>query len=67
MVIERTKNEVLFRLPATIDTESLQKIINYLKYKEAIKESKATEEEVNTLADESKKNWWKENKNRFIK
>jgi len=33
----------------------------------AIKESKATEEEVNTLADESKKNWWKENKNRFIK
>lgn len=67
MVIERSKNEILFRLPTTIDTESLQKIINFLKYKEAIKESKASENQANDLADESKKNWWKENKSKYIK
>ncbi len=67
MIIERTKNEVIFRLPADIDTLGLQRIIDYLKYKETIKQSKATEEQANELANESKSNWWKENKNRFIK
>ena len=67
MTIERKNNEVIFRLPADTDTLSLQKIINYLKYKENIKNSNATEEEANKLANESKKNWWKENKDRFIK
>jgi len=67
MIIERTKNEVILRLPADIDTLGLQRIIDYLKYKETIKQSKATEEQANELANESKSNWWKENKNRFIK
>jgi hypothetical protein len=67
MVIERTNNEVLLRLPANFDIESLQKIINFLKYKEAIKESVATEKQAYDLAKESKSNWWKSNKTRFIK
>ncbi len=67
MVIERTNNEILVRLPADIDTMGLQRIINYLKFKEATKNSTATEEQANKLADESKKNWWAENKHRFMK
>lgn len=67
MVIERTNNEILVRLPADIDTMGLQRIINYLKFKEATKNSTATEEQANKLADESKKNWWVENKHRFMK
>jgi dimeric dUTPase (all-alpha-NTP-PPase superfamily) len=67
MIIERTNNEILLRLPANMDTDVLQKIINFLKYKEATKKSLATEKEVNSLADESKKNWWKENKGKYIK
>ena len=67
MVIERTKNEVLLRLPSNFDTESLQKIVNYIKYKEAIKESQATEKQADDLANESKSNWWKANKDKFIK
>ena len=67
MVIERTKTEVLLRIPANFDTESLQKIIDFLKYKEALKESQATEKQANDLANESKSNWWKANKTRFIK
>jgi hypothetical protein len=67
MVIERTDKEVIFRLPADIDTIGLQRIVNYLKYKEAIRKSTGTEDQANELANESKKNWWAENKSRFIK
>ena len=42
-------------------------IDNYLKYKEAIKNSEGTEEQANKLANESKKTWWAKNKKRFIK
>jgi hypothetical protein len=67
MVIERTNNEIIIRLPADIDTFGLQRIIDYLKYKEAIRMSKATEKDANDLAKESKKRWWVENKHRFIR
>ena len=52
MVIERTKDEILLRIPANFDTESLQKIINFLKYKEAIKKSQATENEIDEIRSE---------------
>ena len=67
MVIERTNNEIIFRLPADIDTAVFERIINYLKYKEAIRKSAGKEEQANKLADESKKRWWAENKAKFIK
>jgi len=67
MVIERTNKEIIFRLPVDIDVSGLQRIVNYLKYKEAIKKSQGTEDQANELADESKKRWWSENKSRFIK
>jgi len=67
MDIQRTDKEILFRLPANIDTLGLQRIIDYLKYKEATAGSKVDQEEIDRLAKESKANWWKENKHRFIK
>jgi hypothetical protein len=67
MVIERNNNEIIFRLPADIDTAGFERIINYFKYKEAIRNSVGTEEQANQLADESKKRWWVENKERFLK
>jgi hypothetical protein len=41
--------------------------IDYLKYKEIISKSEATEEHANELAEESKENWWAKNKKRFLK
>ncbi len=67
MVIEKADNEIIFRLLADIDTTGFQRIVNYLKYKEAIRKSEGTEEQANKLADESKKRWWAENKKKFIK
>jgi hypothetical protein len=67
MEIERTDNEIILRLPANIDTIGLQRMVNYLNYKEITAGSQAKENDVEALADESKKRWWTENKYRFIK
>ncbi|MBX2897157.1 MAG: hypothetical protein KF763_17045 [Cyclobacteriaceae bacterium] len=67
MVIERTKKEIIIRLPSDIDTEGLQNLINYLVYKEATDKSQAKQADVDKLAKEIKKGWWSKNRNRFIK
>lgn len=67
MDIQRTDSEILLRLPANIDTLGLQRLIDYLKYKEATAESETDQAEIDKLAKESKANWWKENRHRFVK
>ncbi|HUN03356.1 MAG TPA: hypothetical protein PLS00_10905, partial [Niabella sp.] len=52
MLIERTSNEVIIRLPASVDIIGLQRLIDYLTYKEATSNSKATQEQVNKLSKE---------------
>ena len=67
MLIERTSKEVIIRLPASVDTLGLQRFVDYLTYKEATANSKATQEQVDKLAIDVKKGWWKKNRKRFIK
>jgi hypothetical protein len=67
MLIERTNTEVIIRLSAELDTRGLQKIIDYLSYKEATVNSKATQKAVDALAKEVKKGWWAKNRSRLIK
>ena len=67
MEIERTKNEIIIRVPSFIDTEGLQSLINYLVYKEATGKSQAKQTDVDKLAKEVKKGWWNKNRSRFIK
>ncbi len=62
MVIERTKEEVIIRLPAFIDTDGLQQLVDYLIYKEATANSVATQDDVDALAVEVKSGWWAKNK-----
>jgi hypothetical protein len=50
MVIERTSDEVIIRLPSYVSTEGLQSLIDYLTYKEATAKSKAKQSEVDALA-----------------
>ncbi len=66
MLIERTSKEVIIRLPASVDTAGLQRLVDYLIYKEATSKSKATQEQVDKLARDVKKGWWKKNRKRFI-
>ncbi len=67
MLIERTKNEVIIRLPAYVDTEGLQRLVDYLSYKEVTAKSKATQSDVDKLAKDVKTGWWTKNRSRFIK
>jgi len=67
MLIERTNNEVIIHLPSDVDIEGVQKMVDYLSYKEATSKSKAKQSEVDKLAKEVKSGWWAKNRNRFIK
>ena len=67
MVIERTKDEVIIRLPSYVNTDGLQKLIDYLSYKEATAKSQATKKDVDKLAKKVKKGRWAENGSKFIK
>jgi hypothetical protein len=53
MIIERTGNEVIIRLPATIDPQDLQLLINNLKFKESTEKSNTLTKE--NLAENSNK------------
>lgn len=65
MTIERTAQEIIIRLPANVDISGLQRMINYLTYKEAVSQSKATQADADALAKEAKAGWWEKNKHRF--
>ena len=67
MTIERTANEIIVRLPADMNPDGLQNILNYLTYQEATRHSQATQAQVDALAEEVKKDWWKHNRRRFLK
>ena len=67
MIIERTNKEVIIRLPSYVDTKGLQRLVDYLSYKEATSKSKAKQSDVDALAKEIKKGWWANNRSRLIK
>lgn len=67
MLIERTSREVIIRLPASVNTTGLQKLVDYLTYKEATANTKVKQEQIDKLAKDVKKGWWKRNSKRFIK
>lgn len=66
MTIQRIDNQIIITLPGSTDLEGVQRLINYLLYKEATKDSQAKQEDVDNLAREANKLWWKENKQRFL-
>ncbi len=67
MVIDRTDKEILIRIPASTDIVGVQRLIDYLKFREIASKSQATQDQIDELARESKAEWWKRNKKRFLK
>jgi len=67
MEIERTSKEVIIRLPSYVDTDGLQRLVDYLTYKEATAKSKAKQSDVDALSKDVKNGWWANNKKRFVK
>lgn len=67
MVLERTDNEIIIRLPKNINWEDLELVLKFIRYKELVSKSKASQDEIDKLAREVNKQWWEENKHRFLK
>lgn len=67
MIIERTKKEVIIRLQPTVDTEELQELANFFRYKEITSKYKTPQEEVDKLASDVNKNWYKKNRDNLLK
>ncbi len=67
MIIEKTDKEIILRISNTVDTDDLQEIVDYVKYKELTTNNQLGQDAVDGLARELNGNWWKENRSKFIK
>lgn len=67
MQVERLDGEVLVRIPADKDSDKLQEMLDLIRYAELTSQSTATQKEVDEFAFEVNKNWWTNNRNRFIR
>ena len=66
MKIERKADAIIVKRHTNINIEEVQRFLNYLRYKEIVAKSKATQEDVDNLAREVNKSWWEKNKQRFL-
>ncbi len=67
MQIERTNKEILIRLSPGTDLVGLQRILDYLKFREIASKSKASQKQIDELSSDSKSLLWNKNSNRFLK
>jgi len=66
MTIERTSSEIIIKVPANVNVEGLQRLLDFLTYKEVTARSKAAQEDVYQLVLEVKKGRWARNKRRLL-
>ncbi|MEN9448298.1 MAG: hypothetical protein RJA25_1588 [Bacteroidota bacterium] len=62
MIVERTKKEVIIKLPNTTNIDTLQDIMDWIEFRELTKKSKATQKQVDNLVAIAKKNRWAKTK-----
>lgn len=58
MILERTKDEILVRLPAYVDLSELQNMLDFLQYKELTAKSEAKRSHADELSQEVNKSIW---------
>jgi hypothetical protein len=66
MKVERTDKEIIIRIPNSVEFERAQQIIDYIRYLESTSSSKATQEDVDNLANDINREWWDNNKDKFL-
>lgn len=62
MMIERTQNEIIFRLPLNMDLDYLQDLTDFFEYQELTQKSKVTQKEADELVKTVKKGRWERTK-----
>lgn len=58
MILERTNDEILVRLPAYVDLSELQNMLDFLQYKELTAKSKAKQTDIEELSKTVNKSIW---------
>ena len=66
MVITRQDRNIIIQTNDSINMEAVQKLIDYINVLEITSQNQGTEEQAAALAKEIDKNWWSENKHRFL-
>ncbi|MBC7571388.1 MAG: hypothetical protein H7319_16905 [Spirosoma sp.] len=66
MNVIRRQNELVVQIPNDIPFAYLDELISYLNIKSILAKSQATDEDVETLANEITTNWWVNNKDRLL-
>jgi len=67
MIIERTNKEVIIRLLPSVDTDELQELANFFRYKEITSKYSTPQSVVDELSSEINKRWYKANRERLLK
>ncbi|CAD5258111.1 MULTISPECIES: hypothetical protein [unclassified Imperialibacter] len=67
MLVERKNNEIIVTLDGAVNVDFLQQTLDYLRYLELGAKSKASQAQINQLAQDAKKGWWEKNRDKFIK
>ena len=62
MVIERTKKEIVLRIPPNISVDDLQAIADWVEFKTITNRSKASQKQVDALVKKIKKGRWAKTK-----
>jgi hypothetical protein len=65
MIIERTKKEIIFRLPANTNIDDLQDMSDLFEFRELSIKSNATQADVDALVKSIKKGRWAKTKSRL--
>ena len=66
MIIENKDKEIIISISSEVNLEDIQKSLDYIRYKEIVSKSKATEADIENLAAEVNANWWTKNKSKYI-
>ena len=66
MTIERNSDTLTIKLSANVKVEEIQRFLNFLRFKELVSKSTATQEDADFLAKEVNKKWWERNKQFFL-
>lgn len=67
MIITQTQENIQINISKNLDKIVIQRIINYIQYLEISSKSISKQKDADDLADEVNENWWKKNKQKFIK
>ena len=67
MKIERTPEEIIIRIPSSMNIDDIQQLIDYLTYKQIVSKSQATQKDVDLLVASVKRGRWSQRRNTFIK